>query len=207
MRIGSQGPGGRAGAVCAAMAWLWLGTGPALPQGLSGALVTDAIVADIRAHLDTEIVLRSVANQNRARSGISPAEVERLDTQWRAELKSPAKPLIAATLANPLSNYLTRLQAHSLGLYCEIIVMDAYGLNVAQSNITSDYWQGDEAKWQRTYSVGPGTVFIDDAEWNDESKTWRAQVNLTIESPGEGVIGAATFEINLTELQRRERAQ
>ncbi len=207
MRKSRHGPGRCILALWAATAWLWLGAAPAFPQGLSGALITDSLVAQIRDQLETDIVLRSVGNQNRARSSVSPAEVERLDSQWRAELKSDSKPLIAATLANPLSNYLTRLQAHSLGLYCEIIVMDAYGLNVAQSNITSDYWQGDEAKWQRTYRSGPGTVFIDDAEWNDESKTWRAQVNLTIDAPGEGAIGAATFEINLTELQRRERAK
>jgi hypothetical protein len=43
----------------------------------------------------------------------------------------------------------------------EMFVMDAKGLNVGQSDVTSDYWQGDEAKWQKTYGAGPGVVFVD----------------------------------------------
>ena len=29
------------------------------------------------------------------------------------------------------------------GAVTEIILMDAYGLNAAQSSVTSDYWQGE----------------------------------------------------------------
>ncbi|MCF3935868.1 hypothetical protein L1787_20985 [Acuticoccus sp. M5D2P5] len=177
-------------------------------QGLNAALIDETLIERLRDHLAMEIVWRSVSNQNRMREDASQSDIDRLDEQWRSERDAEAKPLIAATLASPLSNYLTRIQALSLGLYCEIIVMDANGLNVGQSNITSDYWQGDEAKWQKTYGAGKSGQFIDAAEWNDETKTWRTQVNLTIDDPDTGEpIGAATFEINLTELQRREHVQ
>ena len=79
-----------------------------------------------------------------------------------------------------------------------------FGLNVGQSSVTSDYWQGDEDKFQKTFQVGPDAVFIDEPEYHDETKTWRVQVNLTIVDPAtKAAIGAATAEINLTELQRR----
>ena len=107
-------------------------------------------------------------------------------------------------LTSPLSSYLTRVQAASLGLFSEIFVMDSVGLNVGQSATTSDYWQGDEAKFQKTYPVGPDAVFIDEAEFNEETGTWRAQVNLTVTDPEGNSIGAATVELNLTELQRRK---
>ena len=48
--------------------------------------------------------------------------------------------------------------------------MDAMGLNVAASDVTSDYWQGDEAKFKKTYAVGSGAIFIDElsVQWNEE---------------------------------------
>jgi uncharacterized phage infection (PIP) family protein YhgE len=37
-------------------------------------------------------------------------------------------------------------------------VKDNKGLNVGQSDVTSDYWQGDEAKWKKSYKMGAGAV-------------------------------------------------
>jgi hypothetical protein len=85
-----------------------------------------------------------------------------------------------------------------------MFVMDEKGLNVGQSSVTSDYWQGDEGKYQKTFQVGANAVFIDEAEFNDDTKTWRAQLNFTVVDPASGKpIGAATIEMNLTELERR----
>jgi len=97
------------------------------------------------------------------------------------------------------------VQAQAQGLYYEVFVTDDKGLNVGQSAITSDYWQGDEAKFQKTFPISADAVFIDEAEWDGELKIWRAQLNLTIaDEGGNQAIGAATIEINLTELMRRQ---
>ena len=168
------------------------------------SLIDTSLIKKIKSYLATEIVILSVKNQNLKYQHIKEKEVTALDAQWVEERKRAQQPLIAATLSNPLSAYLTRLQAHSDGVFNEIIVMDNKGLNVGQSNITSDYWQGDEAKWQKTYAKGAGAIFIDEPEWDKETSTWRAQVNMSIDDPANGTaIGAATFEINLTELLRR----
>jgi hypothetical protein len=97
------------------------------------------------------------------------------------------------------------MQGRSLGLYAEIFIMDQNGLNVGQSSITSDFWQGDEAKFQKTYDVAPDAVFIDEPEFDDEMKIWRGQVNLTVTDADGKSIGAATVELNLTELARRSQ--
>ena len=84
--------------------------------------------------------------------------------------------------------------------------MDAKGLNVGQSSITGDYWQGDEAKYQKTFPTGADAVFIDDPEWDDERKIWISQLNLTLaDEDGKTPIGVATVEVNLTELMRRSQ--
>ena len=109
------------------------------------------------------------------------------------------------TEESPLSSYLTAIQASSLGLYTEIFVMDNKGLNAGQSAITSDYWQGDEAKFQKTFPMGPAAVFIDKPEVNGETGTENVQVNMSI-ADGAEAVGTVTVEVNLTELRRRQAA-
>ncbi|WP_417688112.1 hypothetical protein [Roseibium sp.] len=178
---------------------------PAAPD--PQALMTPAFIDDVRDWLANPIVNLSITAQNQLRGQLAQDGIDALDKQWRAERENDDKPLISATLSAPLSSYLLRVQAGATGLYTEIFIMDSNGLNVGQSAITGDYWQGDEAKFQKTFSVAPDAVFIDEAEWDEERKIWRAQLNLAIADQTSGkAIGAATVEVNLTELQRRGAA-
>jgi hypothetical protein len=172
----------------------------------STSLITKSVVEDVKGWLSVPVVRLSIEAKNKMAGSFGQADIDALDKQWRAERKTDDQPLITAILSSPLSSYLLRIQAASLGLYSEIFVMDANGLNVGQSAITSDYWQGDEAKFQKTYGVGAGSVFVDEPEFNEETATWRAQLNLTIADEKGAKIGAATVELNLTELQRRSAA-
>lgn len=171
------------------------------------ALLTPAVVAAAHEWIDSEVVRVSVKAQNERLHKLDQSAIDALDKQWTAERESSDKPLIAATLSNPLSVYLARMQGRSLGLYAEIFVMDQNGLNVGQSSITSDFWQGDEGKFQKTFDVGPEGMFVDEAEWDDDAKIWRGQMSFTLkDDDGKTPIGAVTVEFNLTELQRRALA-
>jgi hypothetical protein len=168
-------------------------------------LITPKVVEEVKKLLVQPVTVISIGASNDAHANIDQAGIDALDKEWKTESKVDKQPLIAEMLSSPLSNYLLYLQAQSAGLYTEMFVMDDKGLNVGQSSVTSDYWQGDEGKYQKTFQVGPDAVFIDEAEFNDDSKTWRAQVNFTIVDPQSGKpIGAATIEMNLTELERRQ---
>jgi hypothetical protein len=168
-------------------------------------LITPQVVADVKKLLARPVTVISIGASNDTHAKIDQAGIDALDKEWKTETKAEKQPLIAEMLSSPLSNYLLYLQAQSAGLYTEMFVMDDKGLNVGQSSVTSDYWQGDEAKYQKTFQVGPDAVFIDEAEFNDDSKTWRAQLNFTLVDPQSGKpIGAATIEMNLTELERRQ---
>jgi hypothetical protein len=177
------------------------------PKPNARQLIKAGVIEEIRKWTDTEIVRVAVNAQNARIGDVDQVEIDRLDLQWRAEREADDKPLIAATLSNPLSVYLSRMQGRSVGLYTEIFVMDKNGLNVGQSSITSDFWQGDEDKFQKTFQVSNDAVFIDEPEWDDDFKIWRGQVNFTLtDEKGEKPIGAATVEINLSELERRSNA-
>jgi hypothetical protein len=166
-------------------------------------LVTNGLVKEIRDFLESEIVMLSIKNQNEQYGSLSQAEIDELDKQWRAETESKSQPLISVILSNPLSSYLTRVQAHSMGQYVEIFVMDKNGLNVGQSAVSSDFWQGDEDKFQKTFGVGPDAVFLDEPEFNEDLKIWTSQINFALKDKTGAAVGAATVDLNLSELARR----
>lgn len=168
-------------------------------------LIRQFVVDEIRSWSSSPVVLLALEASNERYASLDQAGIEALDQQWRAEREVEDQPLITAVLSSPLSSYLTRIQARSRGLYTEIFVMDAKGLNAGQSAITSDFWQGDEGKWQKTFQVGPDAIFIDEIEVNDDTGTENAQVNLSLAQDGQ-VVGAITVEINVTELRRRHAA-
>lgn len=163
------------------------------------------VVPAIGRILAEPIVAYTVHAQNARYGALAQAEIDALDQEWRAQPGQAEQPLIAAVLSNPTSTYLTRVQAQAIGLFTEIFVMDRNGLNVGQSNISSDLWQGDEAKFQQTFPRGAAAIFVDEPEFRDDVGIWVVQVNTTIDDGGVP-IGAATFEVNLTELARRRAA-
>ncbi|MBP3127531.1 hypothetical protein [Thalassospira sp. ER-Se-21-Dark] len=171
--------------------------------GDPNALITDEVIRNIREWLANPVVELSISSQNKLRKDMTQEQIDAADLQWRAEREAEDQPLVAAILTNPLSSYLTQVQARSGGMFAEIFVMDAVGLNVGQSSITSDFWQGDEAKFQNTYPNGPDAVFIDEAEYNEGSDAWLAQLNMTMSNADRQPIGAVTVEVNLNELARR----
>ena len=110
-------------------------------------------------------------------------------------------PTIDPVLNGVVADMLRAMRDESEGLFTEIFVMDNLGLNVAASDTTSDYWQGDEAKWQQTYPAGAGAVHISEVELDESTQTYQAQVSVSIAGPDGAPVGAATFGVNVEYLE------
>ena len=163
------------------------------------AAVADYIEANVRPWLDEPAIINAILAQNGAHARLGKAGIEMLDARWRAELSSTTRPMIEAQLSNPLSLYLKGRQRAAEGVITEIFVMDNRGLNVGQSDITSDYWQGDEAKWPKSF--GGSVLYIEDAGRDESTQLMQSQASLPIRDPNTGaVIGAITVGINLDAL-------
>ena len=143
----------------------------------------------------------AIKAQNSKHAGLTQAEIDNLDKQWRSETGEASQPLIDRVLGNSLSQYLAGLKEQQQGLVTEIFVMDNKGLNVGQSDVTSDYWQGDEAKWKKTYLAGPDSVFVDEVEQDESTQMFQSQLSMAITDPASGeVIGAITVGVNVDDL-------
>ncbi|OKH89725.1 hypothetical protein LF95_07360 [Thalassospira sp. TSL5-1] len=157
---------------------------------------------DVKAWLSDPVVIDAVKAQNAENANLTQQDIDNLDKQWRAETAATDKPLIDKVLARPLSNFLREKADAAQGLITEIFVMDNKGLNVGQSDVTSDYWQGDEAKWQKTFLVGPGAIHMSDVELDESTQTYQSQLSLpVVDSDGKTVIGAVTVGVNVELLE------
>lgn len=185
-------------------------TGATLALGLGGvdarANEFDADLKRIFAEmvqpwLADPALVEAVKAQNAEKGGLGATDIEALDQAWRAEADAGSGPLIDAVLSNPLSAMLKQKQEASDGLFLEIFVMDGKGLNVGQSAVTSDYMQGDEAKWQETFAKGPDAMLIDEIEFDDSAGAFVSQVSQTVVDPATGApIGSVTVSINVDKL-------
>lgn len=151
----------------------------------------------LRGWMKDPAVVDAVKAQNAKHASLTQEKIIELDKQWRAETKASAKPLINEVMGNPLSAYLKKKEGESKGLVTEIFVMDNKGLNVGQSDVTSDYWQGDEAKWQKTFSVGPTAVFVDKVEQDESTQKFQTQVSISVVDAAGAVIGAVTVGLDV----------
>jgi hypothetical protein len=169
----------------------------------------DVYRVPLRAYAETELskwllnseMIDAIRAQNLAHANLAQSTIDTLDLEWRAEEKNGGGALIDKLLAQPSSEWLRSQQTSTAGFVTEVFVMDNKGLNVAQSVVTSDYWQGDEAKWKETIGNGSGAVHISEVEFDDSTQFYQSQVSMPIRDPATGdLIGAITFGINVQSL-------
>lgn len=173
-----------------------LGAAPVFAQDeMAHAPATTAYVKkSIQPWLADPVVITAVIESNKAHARLMQSDIDELDAKWKAKDQA----LRDSTMKNKLAEFLTKKKEASGGVITEIFVMDDRGLNVGQTDGTSDMWQADEAKWQKTYGAGPDAIFIDKVEEDGGKKI--SQASVTIVDKGKA-IGAVTFGIDVDKLK------
>lgn len=139
------------------------------------------------------VIVKAVKDQNSKKAKL--ADIQAADKQWMDNKDT----LSSVILANDCSKHLRELIAKN-PTYSETFVMDDQGANVCMSERTSDYWQGDEAKWQRSFNSGKGGTFIDERKFDSSAKAVLAQVSVPVYD-GAKVIGAITIGVKVDALK------
>jgi hypothetical protein len=187
------------------IAILWF----AAMMSAASTAVADQYESAMRAYLETNItqwasdpvLVAAIKKQNAETSGFDQAKIDYLDAKWRSGRFAEEEPLIVGVLSNEAADYLRAQVASSGGAITEAFVMDAQGLNVAASVPTSDYWQGDEAKFQQTFLIGANAVHFGDVELDESTGAVQGQISLTIVDRESGyVVGAMTVGVDLKAL-------
>ncbi len=148
----------------------------------------------LKAWAQDPLFVAAVIAQNNQH--LTMAEINKRDEAWMA---GKAAALIKEMNTGPCADHLRQLTGTS-PIYSETFVMDNQGALVCENMQTTDYWQGDEAKWQRSFNGGKGAVFIDRPKFDESAKEHLAQISLPIMQNGKA-IGAITIGINIDKIR------
>jgi len=119
--------------------------------------------------LDRDIV-DNVKLVNQRHSAITSAEIDRLDTEWvKSRREGRENQTMKDSLSGTVAERLKEFQKNHPE-FVEIFVTDKYGLNVGQTNVTSDYYQADEDWWIRAYNKGWGATFVGEVEYDESAE-------------------------------------
>ena len=120
-----------------------------------------------------------------------PEVIKRRDMVWTA---NPRDPLRQVILQAPCSVKVRELVKED-PLVVEAFVMNDRGTLVCSLAETSDYWQGDESKWQGTF-VGGKDPLVEEPAFDPSSGNYAIQVSVPIAEAGTR-IGAVTLTLKL----------
>lgn len=141
------------------------------------------------------VIVEAVKAENG--KGKSLDQVKALDERWMGH--AGIADYMKAMMESECGRHLRSIQ-ESEPFYAEIFVMDNLGANVAMTDKTSDYWQGDEAKFQKSFHDGKGSLFVDEVEFDESAQAYLVQVSVPVMDGGKA-IGAVTFGIDIDRLE------
>jgi hypothetical protein len=121
----------------------------------------------------------------------SPEQIRRRDATWIA---NPRDPLRQTIVHLPCSGRVREMVKDDT-LVVEAFVMNNRGTLVCSAAETTDYWQADEPKWQKTYVEGKD-AFVEEPAFDVSSGKYAIQVSVPVSDAGKR-IGAVTLTLKL----------
>jgi hypothetical protein len=134
-------------------------------------------------------VLKALRAKNA--SGETLGQIQARDRSWATEAQ---RALRERLVSSPCAERLRALVQADPSVV-EVILMDAQGANACLSRETSDYWQGDEAKFQKTFGEDR-EVFVDEPALDVSTGTYAVQVSVLIREHGSR-LGAVTLSLKV----------
>ena len=173
--------------------WAFTGT---VPAEEAPRVVKDLAGAELAAMGKDPVIVAAVKKANAEDRSLD--DVKAMDERWKSDagITDYMKPLMENDCAVKLNEIL-----NSKDFYAEIFVMDSQGANVCMTHKTSDYWQGDEAKFEESFAGGTGAVFVDEVEFDDSAQAYLVQVSVPV-MDGDAAIGAITFGIDVDKVEQ-----
>ena len=179
------------------MRWLAAVSMLVLAAGCSSNDAQDAVhtrleteAAKVAAWGNDPVLVSAVLDQNRQQLAL--AEIQRRDRIWPTDT---GKVLVTAATSGACADRLRELAA-SDPIYGEMLVMDNKGALVCATSQTTDYYQGDEDKFTRSFNEGEGDTFVDTPRLDESAAEQLAQISLPVRD-GESVIGALTVGVRI----------
>lgn len=151
-------------------------------------------VAVVRQWAREPVVVSTVLQSN-ARA-LSMTTIQERDRVWQAT--AGIDPFMQELLDAPCSARLRELSLRTPELG-EAFVTDRRGANVAMTRRTSDYFQGDEDKFQKAFTGRLDAYHIDPVQFDESIQAYAVQIAVPVASGGVAV-GVLVVTVNLEQM-------
>jgi len=191
-------------ALTLAMPKLYAEPPAAMTEALTKAIEASSAKDNVKAYAKDKLLalcvnstfVAEVKAQND--KAVSLDEIKKIDEEWAAAEEE--LPIQKEIMTNACAQEVNKIVGESSGVLGEVFVMDNQGANVGQNELTSDYWQGDEPKWQNAYNGGKGGVDIAEERLDKSSGTVDQKISLPIIDADGTVVGAICFGVQVQKL-------
>lgn len=111
---------------------------------------------------------------------ITEQEVTKRDKEWNESFLESDFSYSLSLIDQELSAELREIKKQSQDVITEIIVTDERGLNFAISDMTSDYWQGDEEKFTEVFGQPANTIHFGPINYDESTKRFQLQLSVPL---------------------------
>ncbi|WP_350585326.1 cellulose-binding family II protein [Pseudoalteromonas sp. RB2-MNA-CIBAN-0110] len=156
--------------------------------------ILDRLSSSAKTLLNLPSLVEQVQISNE--SPLSESEIKRLDQLWIKESKQVKHPDGLAMLNLPLSKVFKKWQSQFKGVVTELILTDNQGKNIAISKLTSDYWQGDENKFTKTFKQSKYFNF-DSVTYDASTHHFQVQLSFPVLDDNNSHIGVLILGVDV----------
>lgn len=164
---------------------------PSLAGEKAPQKVVDFANAELSKLGADQMIIDTVKAKNSENTSLKA--IKEKDEKWMSH--AGIAPYMQELMDSPCGKHLKEFQnTHSY--VAEMFLTDNQGANVAMTDKTSDYWQGDEAKFTKSFNGGNGVVFVGDVKFDDSSQAYLSQVSIPVKD-GDKTIGVLVVGIDI----------
>ncbi|MDX1267186.1 MAG: hypothetical protein R3311_07480, partial [Oceanisphaera sp.] len=154
------------------------------------------LVGPLSRWLASDWVREPVLLGNARNQYLSIEAINRIDQQWIEEVRTGEFDLIAEVLSRDLSTRLALIRRQSQGVFSELFITDIHGTTLGTSDITSDWFQGDEGPFDAIVTRRE-PVQIEAIAYDESTRRFLSQIALPIRDTNGDLIGMLVAGVNV----------
>ena len=173
--------------------------GEAKPLAPEVQAILDKKIELLEELLKNGAIIAEVTKANESNASLTEAKIKELDVSWQAS--KTITPFTNQFLTNETAKVLIAFQKMHPE-FKEIFIADKFGLNVGQTDKTSDYYQADESWWQDSFAHGEGKISNGEIEFDESAQSEAISVYVPVRNAGGAAIGVTKGVIDLSSIKK-----
>jgi len=161
----------------------------------------DRRIEVIQEHANNPTIQQAASESNKEFEKLDNIQVyiNEKDREWVSAPKKEITPFMQEITGNEVSEELRNItgfyeKKHHYKVFNEVIITNKYGTNIAQTEKTTDYYQGDEQWWQEAKKDGQ---HIEDVEYDESADVYATSISVRIDDQDGNFSGVIKAVLNI----------